>query len=205
MKKNTLILALAFLSLFLLIAIFHWFHYLVKNKYVVECFDTVSQVAVDLGNPDTCHTVNLPLTTTYSCENKCGPAARCSITGQQCTADIDCPGCQPYVPPLNPTNNCVPGENDAGKLTVGVTPTFSTLTTDIGTQAKLYTKNKLAKPAQANFGVNTWRSKFDTSNDLFKERYVCNNYPFLSNYDKRYSDTGMFLEEGPLASNAYLD
>ena len=43
---------------------------------------------------DTSHTVNLPINTTISCENMCGPLNRCSITGQQCTSDIDCYGCQ---------------------------------------------------------------------------------------------------------------
>jgi len=199
MNKKTKIYA--FLAFALLVATFYWIHYLVNNKYIVECFDTLVQ---DRGQSDTNHTVNLPLTTTYSCRNFCGPTARCSITGQQCTADIDCPGCQPYVPPLPPTNNCVPGENDAGKLTLGVTPTFSTLTTDIGTQAKLYTSDPLRKPVQANFGVNTWRSKFDQENKMYQNRYRCDSYPYLSNYQQRYSDTGMFLQDGPLASNAYL-
>jgi hypothetical protein len=198
-KYNSIIIA--FIALVLAIFIYHWIDYLVKNNYIVECFTSNVQ---DRGTPDTSHTVNLPLNTTYSCRNFCGPTARCSITGQQCTADIDCPGCQPYVPPLTPTNNCIPGENDAGKLTLGVTPTFSTLTTDIGTQAKLYTDNKFKKAPQANLGVNTWRGKFDISEKLFKERYQCDSYPNLSHYPKRYSDTGMFLEDGPLASNAYL-
>ena len=202
MNKKTKIYA--FLAFLLLVASFYWIHYLVTNQYITECFDTLSQVVQDRGHPDTSHNVNLPLTTTYSCRNLCGPTARCSITGQQCTADIDCPGCQPYVPPLPPTKNCIPGENDAGKLTLGVTPTFSTLTTDMGTQAKLITSDPLRKPAQANFGVNTWRSKFDQENEMYQNRYQCDSYPYLSTYQERYSDTGMFLQDGPLASNAYL-
>ena len=149
--------------------------------------------------------MDLPLTTRYSCKNFCGPTARCSITSQQCTADIDCPGCQPYSPPLSYIKKDIRGENDAGKLTVGETPTFSTLTTDIGTQAKLYDSNPYKKPAQANFGVNTWRSKFNISDKLYKSRYECKKFPYLMKYPERYSDTGLFLEDGPLASNAYLD
>jgi hypothetical protein len=202
-KKNTIII-LALISLFLLFFIFYWGDYLVKNGYIIECFDQMTQTNQDRGTPDTSHTVNQPINTTSSCNNFCGPTARCSITGQQCTADIDCPGCQPYVPPLPPTNNCVPGENDAGKLTLGVTPTFSTLTTDIGTQARLYTNNKLEPPVKANFGIDTWTSKFDEGNQLYHKRYQCNNYPYLSHYDRRFSDTGAFVQDGPLASNAYL-
>ena len=49
----------------------------------------------DLGLPGTSHTVNLPINTTYECENKCMPPTRCSITGQQCSSDIACCGCNP--------------------------------------------------------------------------------------------------------------
>jgi hypothetical protein len=196
-KKNTIIIALFALILF--IAIFIWIHYLVQNKYIVECFTNTFR-----EGPDTTHTVNLPLTTRYSCSNFCGPTARCSISGQQCTADIDCPGCLPYSPPLSSLKTNIRGENDAGKLTVGETPTYSTLTTDIGTQAKLFYKNQFKKPPQANFGIDTWRNKFNIGEKLYKKRYECEKYPFKMKYPNRYSDTGLFIEDGPLASNAYL-
>ena len=40
-------------------------------------------------------TVSLPLNTYYSCENVCGPLARCYKTGEQCAKDYDCFGCKP--------------------------------------------------------------------------------------------------------------
>jgi hypothetical protein len=40
------------------------------------------------------HTVNLPINTSMTCENTCGPPNRCSVTGEQCTSDVDCYGCQ---------------------------------------------------------------------------------------------------------------
>jgi len=100
----------------------------------------------------------------------------------------------------------VPGENDAGKLTWGVTPTYSTLTTDIGTQAKLFTSNKdkLEAAPQASFGVNTWITAFNGGQQLFDERYKPAGLKFMPNYEKRYSATGQFIDDGPLASNAYL-
>lgn len=201
LKKNNTILIALFATI-LLILIFLWINYLVQNKYIIECF--TSSFANDRGEPDTTHTVNLPLTTNYSCKNFCGPTARCSITSQQCTADIDCPGCQPYSPPLPYSKSDIRGENDAGKITVGETPTFSTLTTDIGTQAKVFYKNQFKKTPQANFGVDTWRNKFNIGEKLFKKRYECDKYPYKMDYPKRFSDTGMFLEDGPLAANAYL-
>jgi hypothetical protein len=205
-KYATIILAL--ISIILLIGIFNYINFLVKNKYYVECFDSNIALYKDTGSPTTTHTVNLPLTTTYSCKNFCAPAtARCAITGEQCMADIDCRGCNPYGPYIKPKPTTgVPGENDAGKLTWGVTPTYSTLTTDIGTQAKLFTSNKdkLESPPQASFGVNTWVSAFNGGQQLFDERYKPAGLKFMPNYDKRYSVTGQFVDDGPLASNAYL-
>ena len=207
-KKQYTILFLAFISFILYVSLFKWFDFLIKKGYVVEHFETYTNPTIDTGSPKTSHTVNLPLTTTYSCKNFCGPTARCSITGQQCTADIDCPGCQPYVPPLPASRiSCVPGENDAGKLTLGVTPKYSTLTTDIGTQAAFFEPdgyNKNNSSPQANFGVNVWRSSFDESNNMFSKRYTPSGLQFMPNYPKRVSVTGEFVENGPLASNAYL-
>ena len=112
-KNNFFIILIALISFLLLIFIYKWIHYLVTNNYVkinksyIEGFDANTQVIRDTGNPDTTHNVDMPLTTTTSCKNMCGPPNRCSITGQQCMSDIDCPGCQPQVPPLSPNN----GEN----------------------------------------------------------------------------------------------
>jgi hypothetical protein len=205
-KYATIILAL--ISIILLIGIFNYINYLVKNRYYVECFDSNIALYKDTGSPTTTHTVNLPLTTKYSCQNFCAPAtARCAITGEQCMADIDCRGCNPYGPNVKPQSTAsVPGENDAGKLTWGVTPTYSTLTTDIGTKAKLFTSNedKLEAAPQASFGVNTWSSAFNQGQQLFDERYKPAGLKNMPNYDKRYSATGQFIDDGPLASNAYL-
>ena len=171
-----------------------------KSVNIGEGF--TNNVMRDLGKPNTTHSVDLPLTTTYSCQNFCGPTARCSITGQQCFADVDCPGCQPYVPPLTPDQTAfIAGNDDAGKLTGGVTPTYSTLTTDIGTQATLIDGND--KPAMADFGVNTWRSSFNESRSEFNKRYKppAREYP---KYPERYTLSGEFVDDGPIPSNANL-
>jgi hypothetical protein len=199
--KNKKVFILAFISFILLISIFKWINYLFTNNYLnsVEGYE-------DRGSPTTSHTVNLPLTTTYSCKNMCGPTARCSITGQQCTADIDCPGCNPYSPSLNQDSDVeIPGQNDAGKMTGGVTPTYSTLTTDFGTQAKLITSNKFEKPSMPNFGVDTWSSQFNKDQQQFDDRYKPSDTTNTPSYSNRYSLTGQFIEEGPLGSNSYLN
>ena len=188
--KNTIFIGL--LSVLLLI-------HILKCSTPVEGFQ-------EKESSQTTHNVEMPLTTTTSCTNKCGPAARCSITGQQCLSDIDCPGCQPNSKPdEKPSDKIViPGQNDAGKLSAGVTPNYSTLTTDIGTRAKLITNNKFDKPSMPNFGVDTWSSKFNSDEKKFDDRYKLTKDTNMPTYPDRYSLTGQFIEEGPLQSNAYF-
>lgn len=202
-KSSYTFLFLLLVSIILLFAIFKWISYLTNNRYIVECF--ASMQAVPEG-PKTSHTVNLPLTTTYSCKNFCGPTARCSITGQQCFTDIDCPGCQPYSPPLPKDNgDNISGDDDAGKLTWGVTPQYSSLTAGYGTKAKIVTDNVFSKPPQANFGVDTWTSTSNQVLDLYDERYKPpSSLKYMPDYSGRYSLTGSFIDDGPIASNAYL-
>jgi len=209
-SKRLYYILLVIFTFVLLFAVFKYIDYLTSKKYIVECFDSDMAIYRDTGSPTTNHTVDLPLTTTFGCKNFCGPPARCAITGEQCMADIDCRGCNPYGPYFKPPNTKnVPGDNAAGKLTWGVTPRYSTLTTDIGTQAKLYNDNKtnkpnLSKPAQPNFGINTWITAFDGGQQLFDERYKPAGLQFMPDYENRYSLTGDFIDDGPLASNAYL-
>jgi len=216
-KKEKNIIFLAIISFILLVIIFMWINYLSVNNYIFysqlplnknkEGFDNTYITDGHIGgNKQTNTTVNLPLNTTYSCKNMCGPTARCSITGQQCLADIDCPGCQPYSPPLNKTNTTnTPGDDDSGKLTNGVTPTYSKLTTDIGSSATIVNNNKFGRAPQlyAN-GVNTWRKKFNINSLLFDSKFKPPQLPYMPTYNKSYSVTGEFIDNGPLASNAYL-
>ena len=38
--------------------------------------------------------IDIPLTTTTTCSNICGPLGICSTTKEQCSTDNDCTGCQ---------------------------------------------------------------------------------------------------------------
>jgi hypothetical protein len=187
MKFNVV---LPIIALILLYIVFIMINYLVKERYVIECF-----------NSQTSHTVDLPLNSTYSCKNFCGPNSRCAISGQQCFTDIDCPGCQPLSPPLPKTKDIIPGNNDAGKLTSGVTPTYSPLTSGYGTRERIVTKDLYAKPSQANFGVDTWGNSFNEGQKLFNKRYKPNQLVNMPNYPQMYSITGEFIGDGPLPSN----
>lgn len=195
MKLN---IYLSLFALILLFIIFNMINYLVKENYIVECFtnDSIQE------SFQTSNTVNLPLNTTYSCQNFCGPTARCAISGQQCFTDIDCPGCQPYSPPISNTKKgCILGNNGAGKLTSEVTPTYSPLTSGFGTRERVITKDLYAKPAQANFGFDTWSQSFNEEEELFNKRYKPNQQQFMPNYPPMYSITGEFIGDGPLPSN----
>ena len=185
------------ISFILLYTVFKMIDYLASHNYVVECF-TPSPVP---EGSNTSHTVNLPLNTKYSCKNFCGPTARCAITGQQCFTDIDCPGCQPYSPPLPKANGNIPGDNDAGKLTWGVTPQYSPLTSGFGTQERIITDDMYAQPPQANFGVDEWGESFNQSQELFNRRYKPNQLLYMPNYPPQYSLTGEFIGDGPLPAN----
>jgi len=196
-KNNTF---LAILTLILFIGIFYWIDVLSNNGYIVykikEGFGNV------IGeNKDTTRTVDLPINTTYTCQNFCGPTARCSKTGEQCMADIDCPGCMPYVPGIkNEITPDVPGDNDAGKMTTGVTPTYSPLTSTYQSFERVGDDNE--KPAQANFGVDTWTSKFDMGTKFYNQRYKPQGLQFMPKYPDRYTTTGEFKTDGPLAANS---
>ena len=191
---------MAIFCVILFIYIFQFIDFLTKNQYIMECF-TSNIVEEDTLTGKTTHTVNLPLNTTYSCKNFCGPMARCAITGEQCFADIDCPGCQPYSPPLTKTADCISGNNDAGKLTIGVTPNYSSLTSGYGTREKIITDDLYEKPPQANFGVDIWGNSFNETQYLFNKRYKPKQLKYIPNYMNTYSITGEFINDGPLPSN----
>jgi hypothetical protein len=147
----------------------------------------------------------MPLTTTTSCSNFCGPTSRCAKTGQQCFTDIDCPGCQPQTKGNNNTNTNIVGDNAAGKLTFSLTPQYSTLTTDMGTRAMTFLGKDFSKTPSPTFGINTWRDDFDTEQKLFNKRYKPpDSLQYMPSYSQRYSVTGDFIEDGPLAANALL-
>jgi len=200
-KKELIILIWAIISILLFIFIIKWGDYLIQNNYIIEKFQSfVNESSLTTQN------VNLPLTTTTSCTNICGPNSRCYKTGQQCLSDLDCPGCKINIPglPKSKSNEFVPGNNDAGKLTSQQYPTYSVLTTDMGTQANLYSNDRFQPAPQANFGENGWRRKFNIGYSLFNERYKPQGLNFMPNYPNQPTLSGEFETDGPLPSNAYL-
>jgi len=202
MKESQMIIFMwAILAFTLLIIIIYWTTYITKNHiHVCESFLTLTNAT---NGPNYSHTVDLPINTTLSCKNMCGSLGRCYLTGEQCTSDVDCFGCQTSQNPKMLSIELLRGQNDAGKETTGVTPTYSVLTTDIGTNAKLYNKLNI-DPPQYDIGVNTWRKKYDDGQKFFDMRYSHGQLDYMPTYPKRKTLSGQFDDDGPLASNAYL-
>ena len=159
--------------------------------------------------PMNSYNVDLPINTTVSCQNFCGPPAKCSMTGEQCLADSDCQGCQVQNDLVSSSSSAVVrGQNDAGILTGGVTPTYSSLTTDIGSRAAFYNpeKGENLEPPQYFQGVNQWSQTFNIGSQLYDERYnpSIKYQIFLPKYPTRKTLSGEFQDDGPLAANDFL-
>lgn len=152
------------------------------------------------------HTVDLPINTKYSCKNMCGSQSTCSITGEQCTSDIDCYGCRPMKNNNKNISKDINSYDDNGKLTDNMTPNFSILTNDIGTNAYFF-KDKIDSPAlYYNKGINTWRETFNEEKLLYDKRYNPSIYftQFIPSYKATPTLTGEFMVVGPYASNATI-
>jgi hypothetical protein len=196
----------SFVLLLLFIGILRWGDYLINGGYIVEKFS--NNINIDTGGSAINHSIDLPLTTTKSCQNMCGPNNRCSLTGEQCSSDIDCFGCNPQTKQfvqkeLSFDELDIRGENAAGKLTTEKTPTYSVLTTDIGTKARLINKPQTESP-QYFQGINTWRDTFDEQMELYDKRYTPTASYFTPDYSSRKTLSGEFIDNGPLAANAFL-
>lgn len=209
-------------SIILFLGLMRLIHYLINSGIIQEGFSKKSNKQSKSNTkpkpmpsqiPTPPPRINMPLTSTISCSNMC-INARCSKTGQQCLSDIDCPGCQEIkLKKLYNTNSNIQSKNisgklsnvqsnnSAGKLTTAISPNYSTLTTDIGTFSKVYNSHAKYTP-KANFGENIWINTYNTENELFNKRYKPSGLHFMPKYPKKYSITGTFLDDGPLASNA---
>jgi hypothetical protein len=176
--------------LYLSIIFFIFFCVFLKNKEGYQDWDS----------PITNHNVNMPINTGVDCQNKCGSQGKCTISKEQCISDVDCFGCQSKHRKFKKKWD-FRAQNDAGKLSY-LAPQYSTLTTDIGTQAKLYTSNPLEfiTPAQ---GLDRKVYNYAMHLQDLKNDYILQNQPVLQ-YPKRQTATGIFTDIGPLPANAYL-
>jgi hypothetical protein len=195
----------AILSIILFSILFGWINFLSRNDflyYVQENYSNIGPIQ-ERNDGSTSHSIDQPLTTKSSCSNFCGPTSRCSITGTQCFVDTDCGGCTPNSSfKSKELSENVPGNNESGKLTWGMSPQYSSLTTNILVLNSTVLNDSNEKPAQPNFGPNAWMGPATEAQQLFDERYKPpNNLQFMPQYEKRYEMLGDFMTDGPLPSN----
>lgn len=199
-------------SIFFILLLVVLIQMVLANNNIFESFDKLNYKDYFnkvYNNPKYRHTVDLPLTTVYSCNNMCSSQSKCYLTGEQCMSDTDCFGCKIPVPKnIFFDNNVVKGNNNAGKYSYLV-PQYSSLTSDIGTQSKLYNKNKLTPVPNAYIKPLYGKSanlagKINKDNSSYIWDPLLNDYKYLPKYPTRHSSTGLFMDDGPLASNAFL-
>jgi hypothetical protein len=203
MNENQKKVFYAFLSLLLILAVFQGIHsiytshsgyHLMKEAFISDNYIpyTYGDYGYDASKQNI-NVVSMPILDNAgpTCANMCSPTGRCSITGQQCMADIDCPGCQPKFPiTQNTIHDYVPADNDSGILTTEKQLNYSKLTSDIGTRARRVmeysaSENKFTTPTISNalyaslLGTSQWRSPNDLNTQVFSSNPNPLNDPLL--------------------------
>lgn len=221
-----------FVSLFLFWAIIKYGSSICSIK--IEGFQQIvpypKDAVIDYNNrnsPSYSQTVDLPLNNPVSCQNFCGPKSQCAITGEQCTSDVDCQGCNPGP---TPQSECITKDvspyDDAGKLSQNQLQ-YSPLTTGYNGQNINFAEaepgskdSQIQKPYQ---GTDSWTNSFNKGLQFYNlKRESADKYsqgisqqiedeePLtkMSYYEPKYpttiSATGQFFETTPPASNSAI-
>ena len=212
--KYTLTYTLFCLFLFWLI-IKYGVKYGVKVR---ECFSS--------NSPLYSHTVNLPINDPIDCKNFCGPNAKCLITNEQCTSDIDCYGCTPNKKFRQKLENDVTPYDAAGKLGQNQGLQYSPLTTGYDNHnadfAQIYENSKDSQIIRPYEGLDIWSDSFNKGLELYNKKResadkysegisnaipIASNIPIKNNepkYPMTISATGLFYETTPPASNSSI-
>lgn len=175
-----------FLRLFCLFAIIIiMIYYILPNEIKMEGYQTISEYS---------KTVDLPITFPFSCKNFCGPNNICAITGEQCSDDYDCKGCENInklkPPPVNPYyNELSPSNKQMDYVYAG-------------------SKNNLA-PSYLS-GQSEWIKIFNEGIKLYNRKELYNNP--LSDFEKKnipvypitVSMTGQYYETTAPGYNASI-
>lgn len=186
------------ISILLILFIFYWIYYLTSYGYITRCVEYMTSSRKDAIYS---HSVDLPLTTTTSCQNFCGPNSRCSISGTQCFSDIDCFGCQPKQTNYTRENKEISGNNDAGKLSFSQTPQYSNLTTNSLVRNSTEIKEWDEPPPYPELGDIGYQPNMRVAQKLFEQRYKPDKLINLPEYEIRRTLTGEFITDEPLPSN----
>jgi hypothetical protein len=208
--NNNIRLLLKIIIVFIYLAV-GWIVYTAFCNFK-EGFNPNTLLGYDSNSPKNSHNVDV-VNDKYSCSNFCGPQSQCALTREQCTSDVDCQGCQPQIttPPEYLTSVEVKPLNDAGKLTLSQTPQYSSLTTDIGSEAAYAAPgSKTAEIVRPYEGYDKWTKSFNYGLSLADKKLVYQyspepeEYRSIPVYPVTRTATGMFYDTGPTASNADL-
>lgn len=137
-------------------------------------------------------TVDLPITFPFSCKNFCGPGNKCAITGEQCSNDYDCTGCQ-NATKLKPPK---------------VEPHYNELSSSNEQMDYVYTGSKNNLTPLYVTGQNEWIKNFNEAIKLYNKKESYNNP--LSDFEKKIvpvyptnvSMTGQYYETTAPGYNA---
>ena len=129
-------------------------------------------------------TVDLPLTFPFSCKNFCGPNNVCAITGEQCTSDYDCTGCE-NIPKRKPPN---------------VEPYYRELSSNNVIMDSVYVGSNNNLVPSYYSGDNKWIKSFNEQIKMYNEKETYNNpltdfeQKMISVYPSNVSMTGQYYE-----------
>jgi hypothetical protein len=136
-------------------------------------------------------TVDLPITFPFSCKNFCGPGNTCAITGEQCTNDYDCTGCE-NIPKYKPPK---------------VEPHYKELSQNNEQMDYVYVGSKNNLTPLYYSGGNDWIKSFNKGIELYNRKELFNNpldefeKKIVSVYPKTTSATGQYYETTASAYN----
>lgn len=169
----------------------------------------------DVNSQEYTHTVNLPINDPVSCRNFCGPNAKCVLTGEQCSADIDCQGCKPIEKPRSEciTKDVKPYES-SGKLTQNIGLHYSPLINENNRDYD-YLSDEMKTIVKPYMGKDMWTKSFNEGLKLYnKKREAADKYGYkldfgytdanAPKYPMSISATGEFYETTPPSSNTIL-
>lgn len=169
--------------LFFCLLIGFFIYFLLVNYKILEGYESNMNDNSN-ENSDYSKTVDLPLTFPFSCKNFCGPGNTCAITGEQCSDDYDCQGCE-NVPKLKPPK---------------VDPYYKELSSDNEQMDYVYVGAKNNLTPLYYTGGNDWIKSFNEGIKLYNRRETYNNplddfeKKIVSNYPMSVSATGQYYE-----------
>lgn len=215
-----------YIVIVMIIFIVFFIYIINSNACSKEGFNRNVLLTYNSNSPKNSHNVDV-INNPYSCSNFCGPKATCLKTGEQCTSDVDCYGCQPPIKsngnksisdiqltndePIYVSNTDVIPMDDAGKLTWNQPPQYSKLTSDIGSRAANVEPGSLNKEITRPYdGYDKWTKSFNYGLELAEEKLIYQyspapeEYRSMPTYPVTRSATGLFYDTGPTAANATM-